>query len=82
MEINDWRLFGQEQYLMNKILKKKTFDAKCVGVDHVHCDFCWAKFGGNSEDLHEGYVTLDGRYWICSECCDDFKSRFNWIVQN
>ena len=47
---------------------------------HEHCDFCWEKAMTNTEC--EFYCTKDMRYWICAECFNDFKDRFNWTVKS
>ena len=47
---------------------------------HTHCEFCWAKFSTYKEDLKWGYTTYDKRFWICEECFNDFKDRFQWEV--
>ena len=49
--------------------------------DHDHCAFCWDKFAEYDGCLHEGYCTEDGRDWVCEECFNDFKERFQWRVQ-
>lgn len=79
---NDWRLNNQMEYLYESELLYSTFkeDEK---NDHVHCEFCWATFSDDLEDLHNGYCTLDKYRWICQECYDDFKDMFKWrLVEN
>lgn len=77
---DDWRLTGQEEYLMNVILFRKAYD----GDDHAHCEFCWHKFmkdpAGMENCSSEGYVTADGEYWICDNCYRDFYEPFGWIL--
>lgn len=80
-EIKDWRLNGQEDYLLNAELIKKTY----TETDHEHCVFCWGKFMNKAiaptEYLNysnEGYCTKDGKYWICESCFNDFKKLFKW----
>ena len=82
MRKDDWRLFNQDQYLMGKNLKTKHFILQDSNIDHVHCEFCWAKFSENFNDLHDGYVTLDERYWICPTCYADFKLHFHWNLES
>ena len=73
--MEDWRLNGQEDFLFKAKLKKTpSYDL------HTHCDFCWAKFSTYEEDLKWGYTTYDERFWICEECFNDFKDRFQWEV--
>ena len=76
---NDWRLQGQEKYLMNKKLVHILYFQWSKTWDHEHCEFCSTKFSKHENDLHEGYVTADDkRTWICPECCADFKEMFAW----
>ena len=77
----DWRLQGQEKYLKNATLRRKSWSQIPKGPDHDHCEFCWAKFAAESlipDALHEGYATLDNYRWICPNCFEDFKDRFQW----
>ena len=47
---------------------------------HDHCEFCWEKAMTDTEC--EFYCTKDMRYWICKECYEDFKDKFNWTVKS
>lgn len=76
---NDWRLRNQIKYLKGAELVQTNYKNKYRNWDHDHCDFCWAKF---SEVTDIGYCTLDGYYWICSNCFNDFKEMFKWKVIN
>lgn len=80
---HDWRLRGQERYLNGVTLHRANYRAPSADWDHDHCDFCWAKFmeGNVSDTLQRGYVTDDGRDWICPNCFDDFRERFHWTVK-
>lgn len=78
VEIDDWRLQGQEKYLTGRKLKRVPFSPLSKTWDHEHCEFCWAKFSDHENDLHEGYVTEDNHTWICPECYEDFKELFQW----
>lgn len=81
VEKNDWRLTYQEDYLMGKSLKYvKAFKKYSEKWDHEHCSFCWATFSEYENDLHEGYCTLDEKYWVCPTCFEDFKEMFGWTV--
>lgn len=77
---NDWRLTGQQSYLMNKRLTKCAYRQLSEEWEHDHCAFCWDKFSENSEDLNIGYCTEDKKYWICEDCFNDFKKMFNFTV--
>ena len=81
----DWRLQGQERYLNGVVLVRKKFRQYNETWDHDHCEFCSAKFMPNSSDpevLTEGYATVGEYRWICSDCFDDFKDRFDWTIQD
>lgn len=80
---DDWRVHGQERYMMDLVFHWETYRKPSAEWDHDHCDFCWAKF--MEEDypdvLHEGYTAEDGLRWVCKQCFDDFKERFRFRVQ-
>lgn len=82
--MEDWRLQGQERYLMGKKLYPIKFTRYSDKWDHEHCDFCFATFSDYDGDLHEGYCTEPSNTatskWICSECYADFKEYFGWVL--
>lgn len=80
LETDDWRLTGQEGSLRGETLYRRRWTAPSPQWDHEHCAFCWAKFSGCNGTLREGYVTRDGRHWICPQCFSDFKTLFAWNV--
>mgnify|MGYP002618929732 CR=1 FL=1 len=82
MEIksDDWRLFKQEEYMMNMTLKRTVFRQSSVGNDHCHCEFCWEKFSENENDMHIGYSSIDERMWVCDNCFRDFHEHFKWVI--
>ena len=79
---NDWRITGQEDFLMSAELERRKYD----GYDHEHCVFCWHKFMKDADGTpgcsSEGYVTQDGQYWVCVKCFNDFYKQFGWILRN
>ena len=78
---NDWRLQGQEKYLMGITLRFTKYETYSETWDHDHCAFCWCRFSTSVPDaLKEGYTTLDDYHWICSDCYNDFKEEFKWVV--
>jgi len=77
---DDWRLTGQEGFLRGRDLSHRVWTTQSTQTDHDHCTFCWAKFSELDGTLHDGYVTQDGRHWICPECFRDFKTMFAWTV--
>jgi hypothetical protein len=74
MNKDDWRLRGQEDYLIGKT----RFKATAGHSAHEHCDFCWHMFMESCEGLKdcstEGYCTEDKKYWICEKCFDDIEN--------
>ena len=70
----DWRLTNQSNYLSGVKLIYCKYEVVDKNWDHDHCDFCWEKF---VEGIY-GYTTLDKYHWICENCYNDFKERFNW----
>ena len=70
VDLNDWRLQGQEKYLKGKTLFFKHYsESKYPEWDHDHCEFCWAIFSLTIDDaLKEGYCTEDTYRWICPAC--------------
>lgn len=93
---DDWRLNGQEEYLLGKTLRKVTVDSfpdydvkahkdrwdRMVKYEgHLHCSFCWGKFSPKETDLHSGYYTSESHgQFVCEECFEDFKESFHWKV--
>lgn len=73
---NNWRYQGQDKYLYGKKLFFRDFS--CAGREHDHCEFCWAKFGAETEALKKGHCTEDNYHWICQKCVTDFRNYFNW----
>lgn len=92
MEKNDWRNRGQEDYLMNVELRKKSFHANSPNStddprkynDHEHCDFCFKKImencGGMIDCDVDGYCTIDEKTWICNDCFNEFRNEFGWVI--
>jgi hypothetical protein len=79
VNLDDWRLQGQEKYLQGVTVFYKV-DRKTT-TDHDHCEFCWAKFSETIEGaLKAGYTTADDYRWICKQCFDDFKDMFSFKV--
>jgi hypothetical protein len=79
--VADWRLQGQEKYLLGATLRWQRYHAPRTDWDHDHCEFCWRAFSERGGDRNEGYVTADNYRWICRECFDDFKEQFGWKVE-
>jgi hypothetical protein len=78
---DDWRLTGQERYLTGATLYLRRWSSNDPTWDHDHCEFCLAEFSDSYPDcLTEGYTTADLYRWICPDCFNDFKVRFDWAV--
>lgn len=82
VEKDDWRLIGQEKYLVGVTLKYKRYSPPSEQWDHDHCEFCTKKFMQSDQpDIEpEGYTTEKKGRWICKECFNDFKDLFSWEV--
>ena len=80
---DDWRIAGQQKYLSGAIFIRRAYSPPSPEWDHDHCDFCWTKFceGNDPDCLHEGFVTVDGKHWICSNCFNDFRDAFRFSLQ-
>jgi hypothetical protein len=80
--MSDWRLQGQEKYLMDAVFARKQYARFSDEWDHDHCEFCGAKFSLEaSEALQVGYATSDNYRWVCDGCFHDFKDKFGWKVE-
>jgi hypothetical protein len=78
----DWRLQGQEKYLLGTTLYWRSYTKYRDGWDHDHCEFCRVTFmeEHGPEILTEGYSTKDGYRWICKRCFDDFRCLFKFAL--
>jgi hypothetical protein len=92
MDDEDWRLRGQEEFLLGAHLRWRTWWSSrppdSVGPwNHDHCDFCMARFsdhpweGDVPPTRLAGYTTHDGRFWVCPDCLADFKVPFGWVIE-
>lgn len=77
---DDWRIMGQEGYLMKKSVRYIKYVPYGVQT-HRHCEFCFNKFSDRSDDLHKGYYEPTTNSWICEDCFQDFKDMFQWTVE-
>lgn len=75
MNINDWRLTNQMNYLFKQKLIKGPFVPYRKGWDHEHCAFCSEEINKNSDDV---FFTEDRYHYICYDCFKDFKDMFEW----
>ena len=81
---DDWRLTGQESYLLftkvKKILPKEYINnLEKPELFHEHCSFCWDKVEENKDKKH--YCTLDNYHWICNDCYNDLERTLKEMVE-
>ena len=77
----DWRLvIGPDEYLNKAKFIFKEYKKITMDSDHEHCVYCFSKISEYDGDLHRGYCTIDGISWICPNCFNDFKDKFQWEV--
>jgi hypothetical protein len=80
----DWRLMGQQSWLVGRALRFGQWTSPRPGWDHDHCAFCYAEIAATKSDHIDfiaGYVTIEDNYtWICPPCFEDFKTEFHWTV--
>lgn len=72
----DWRIMGQEGYLMNDTLEYRKYLKSMCFEDFTQCEFCWDTF----EEGEKVYWSPKERVWVCKECYNDFKEHFKWEV--
>jgi hypothetical protein len=82
---DDWRLMGQERFLMGRKLKWAAWCSSGPGWDHDHCTTCQAEISDQPISEHVSYnsawVTADDNYtWICPRCLIDFIAHFQWRI--
>ena len=78
---DDWRLMGQEGYLLDKQLQHRRFRRELCYEDYDQCDFCWVCFDGNDVVPARAYFVPEERLWICENCFDFFQKHFQWDVE-
>ena len=83
-EDKGWRLD-----ILRDVMRGETFALRAFKtppdkpeLDHEHCEACFQKIMDlDREGIdRRGYVTADGRSWICEACFADFSERFEWRV--
>jgi hypothetical protein len=50
--------------------------ARCGEFWQRHCSLCTKEITTDTNE--ECYCSEDGLDWLCAECFNDFKERFNW----
>ena len=79
---DDWRVMGQEGYLMRKKLRHCSFDRSMCFEDHDQCEFCFAVFDCDTNSPILAYYSPEARVWICEDCFRDFHQHFFWEVED
>lgn len=78
---DDWRIMGQEGYLMGKSLQYRKFRKELCHEDYDQCDFCWECFDRDNSTPMHAYFVPEERLWICERCYKDFREHFQWTVE-
>ena len=76
----DWRIMGQEGYLMEKQLEYRQYDREIAIEDFVQCEFCWNTFDDEPQKIKNAYFEPHKKVWICEKCFRDFQRYFHWTV--
>ena len=78
---DDWRIMGQEGYLLKKHLQHRRFDRELCIEDFDQCEFCWAVFDKDKTHPEKAYYEPINKRWICEQCYTDFKEYFFWSIE-
>lgn len=78
---DDWRVMGQEGYLMDKRLQHRRFDRSICVEDFTQCEFCWSTFDEDPEHPLMAFFSPDEKVWVCEKCFHDFQKYFHWTVE-
>ncbi|MCL2447331.1 MAG: hypothetical protein FWD17_00135 [Polyangiaceae bacterium] len=84
MADEDWRLHGQERYLVGARLHYTEYRRPPEGWDHDHCAFCNLKLSeeAGADGARAGWQTEDGYEWICDTCFTDFRERLGFVMMD
>ena len=77
----DWRIMGQEGYLLRQKLQHRRFDRSICFEDYDQCEFCWEVFDEDPSNPLRCYYSPEKRVWVCEECFNDFNPYFCWQVE-
>jgi predicted Fe-S protein YdhL (DUF1289 family) len=76
--VSDWRAENAKR-TKGAVLAFKKYVRPRQTWDHDHCTGCWKKFmESGTGALTEGYMTADGRDWICTDCFKDLEEAMEW----
>jgi hypothetical protein len=78
MTKGDWRLQGQEAWLLEKSLREQKYRCSAAGWAHDHCE-CGGRKSSllDLDGLTSGYATPDSR-WVFETCFVNFCGHFRW----
>ena len=84
-ENQDWRLVSYNGHLNGKTFRLKHFISN-DNREYELCEFCLGKITDlqieNEDCDSEGYVCFNSKTqqtnWICKNCFNDFKEKFNF----
>ena len=85
-ENEDWRLFQYDGFLDGETFSLEKFISSYEN-DHKHCCFCQQIITDLPiEDAdHEGYRAFSPKLgydiWVCKECFNEFKNRFDFKLK-
>lgn len=78
---DDWRIMGQEGYLLKRKLQHRRFDRQLVRADYDQCEFCWDVFDEDKAHPKMAFYEPVQQLWVCEECFQDFNPYFSWEVE-
>ena len=78
---DDWRVMGQEGYLLGKRLQHRRFNRALCIEDYDQCEFCWDAFDKDPKNPAMAYFEPEQHLWICEKCYKDFLEHFHWTVE-
>ena len=78
---DDWRIMGQEGYLIGKHLQHRKFNRALCYDDFDQCDFCWVCFDQDTSCPMQAYFEPITRRWVCETCYADFQEYFHWTCE-
>lgn len=81
--MQDWReelLYTMED-THGSIFQKLEYRST-ANSDHEHCSICFEKISDDPRCQCEtsGFYCKESGDWLCANCFNDFKERFNWTI--
>lgn len=78
---DDWRIMGQEGYLMERKLQHRRFNRTLCVEDYDQCEFCYECFDTDPKYISKAFFDPITKCWICEDCYFAFKEHFGWTVE-